>query len=537
MAKGGAKNLTKAASLNAASSVFNYVVFVLVGFVTNPILLTWLGSNLFGIWKICQRLLTYVSAADGRATQALKWTIANKQSLDDVAEKQRDVGCAIVVWLRFLPLILVTGSLLTWFSPHFIRGLLPEYYTVTRLTCGILVFNLVISPLRTIPEALLIGMNLGYRCTWIHSIGAVTGGILMVTTAYLGWGLVGLATAVFVAGVVRGVVILVVAKKNLSWFKANRPEKQEVKQFLGFSIWIFSWTFINKLMISGDIIILGLVSSAQMVTFYALTSYSMQIAISLSAMLVSAAVPGLGGIVGRGDFAKATKVRAEIMTFSWIITAIVGSLILLWNFSFVKLWVGPGNFVGFAENLLLVVMTTQLIFIRNDAQIVDVSLKIKNKVLLGGVSTIIAFALAFWLGNFMVSPIFGITLGLIAGRMILTLSYPVLVRRIFQNSEERKVANMARPLLAMITMYGAAAVISSQLEIDNWWQLIGYGSASLLPLAVLAFFLGLSKSRRDLVVARISQAGLSRFPRLKLRSRNIETSIESCQGPTVKDKI
>jgi hypothetical protein len=113
----------------------------------------------------------------------------------------------------------------------------------------------------------------------------------------------------------------------------------------------------------------------------------------------------------------------------------------------------------------------------------------------------------------------------------------MLVRRIFQNSEERQGANMARPLLAMITMYGAAAVISSHLEIDNWWQLIGYGSASLLPIAVLAFFLGLSKSRRDLVVARINQAGLSRFPRLTPRSRSIETSFGSCKGPSVKDKI
>lgn len=522
MGKGGKHNLTKTAGFNAASSVFNEVIHLAVVFVINPILLSWLGSSVFGIWKVCQRLLTYVSAADGRAVQALKWTIANRQHLDDVDAKRRDVGCALVVWLRFLPLVLVAGGLLVWFSPHFIKGLPPEYYAVTRFACGILVVNLILSPLRTIPEAVLIGMNLGYRCRWVHAIGSVAGGFFMVTAVYLGWGLVGLAAASLAASLAIGTIILLVAKRSLPWLQVNKPQKHEIGRFFGFSIWVFAWTFINKLMLSGDIVILGLVSSAGMVTAYVLTFYAMQIATSFSSLLVSAAIPGLGGIVGKGDLVKAGDVRGEIISLSWLLATVVGAMILMWNFSFIKLWVGPENFVGFTENLILVIMMTQLIFIRVDAQIVDVTLNIKKKVLLGSVSTLLALALAFWLGSSLESPVLGCSLGLIAGRLMLTFSYPILVGKAFGNSARWYPLSIIRPIFALLVIYSTAAALGPHLDIDTWRELLCYGAVSLLLVGTVAFFMGLPKPVRDKVVVRIGQVSLSSRSQLKIKKRSLE---------------
>ena len=57
--------------------------------VVTPMVVNGLGSSLFGVWQILGRLITYVHAADGRPTQALKWVIANQQVVDDDEAKRR----------------------------------------------------------------------------------------------------------------------------------------------------------------------------------------------------------------------------------------------------------------------------------------------------------------------------------------------------------------------------------------------------------------------------------------------------------------
>lgn len=210
-----ASNLTQKTFLNAASSLLSYGIVMLVGLVLNPILVTSLGVGLFGAWKICLRLLSYVSAADGQANQALKWTIASRRSITDVDQKKREIGCAMIVWLRFLPLMLLVGGLLSWFSPSFINGLPREYFVVTRMTCVLLVVNLLLFPLKSIPESVMVGMNLRYKIIWISAVGTLLSGILLATAAMSGLGLIGLATAFLVGSLLEGCAIFYMARRCL----------------------------------------------------------------------------------------------------------------------------------------------------------------------------------------------------------------------------------------------------------------------------------------------------------------------------------
>lgn len=514
MEKKSGKSLTKLTSLNAVSSLVNYAATILVSFIVSPILLTLLGTSLFGSWKICQRLLVFISAADGRATQALRWTIANKQSSDDLDAKRRDVGSALIVWLRFLPLILASGSILAWVSPYFIRGLPPEHFNLIRLTCAILVVNMIVSPLHTVPEGVMVGMNLGYRCTWINAFGTILGGILMVVAAYCGWGLIGLATAFLSASLFQGGAILFAAKRSLSWFGIALPQGQELKKFFGFSIWVLLWTFINKVMLSSDIVILGVVASAEKVTTFVLSYYLLQMAIDFSALVVSSAIPGLGGIVGEKDFERANKIRDEIMEFSWLFVTVLGSMILLWNFTFIKLWVGQENFIGFVENFLVVLLMTQLVFIRNDAFIVDVTLKIKSKVIIGAVSTVLSISFAYLLSKYIITGISGLVIGLISGRMVLSFVFPILVKRAFNKKIKKIDKSSVRRFAVMTIFYPICAYLGSILIVEKWIGLIVYSGLSLVVVAAFVFFFGFNCSNRSKIVTRMCNVFPSRiFPK------------------------
>src|ERR1044071_6142742 len=87
-----AKGLTQKAYLNAISIMLDYGAKILVLSIVTPILVAGLGRSLFGVWQMLSRLVTYMQAADGRPTQALKWALAHEQDSERDEVKRRQVS-------------------------------------------------------------------------------------------------------------------------------------------------------------------------------------------------------------------------------------------------------------------------------------------------------------------------------------------------------------------------------------------------------------------------------------------------------------
>src|SRR5437773_11823015 len=121
--------LTQRAYLNIAASLLDYTAKIAVGLLVTPILVGGLGRSLFGVWEMLSRLVGYMSATDGRPTQALRLVVANQQSLPDLALKRRSVGSAMVVWLLFLPVLAGVGTIMVWFSPTITKVSRSEEHT------------------------------------------------------------------------------------------------------------------------------------------------------------------------------------------------------------------------------------------------------------------------------------------------------------------------------------------------------------------------------------------------------------------------
>src|SRR5690349_14091244 len=128
--------LTRRASLNAVQALLDYGGKLLVGFVVTPILVTTLGSAVYGVWEMLSRLIGYMTAADARPTEALRLLVARRQGLNDAAGDRRAVGSALVVWLLFVPVVVVVGGVLVWLAPAITRvaaGLRGAVYLTAAL--------------------------------------------------------------------------------------------------------------------------------------------------------------------------------------------------------------------------------------------------------------------------------------------------------------------------------------------------------------------------------------------------------------------
>src|SRR5437667_6478722 len=132
--------LTQRASLNAIASLLDYAAKLVVGFVVTPIVVAGLGRSLFGTWEMLNRLVTYMSAADGRPTEAIRLMVANRQAVDDPATQRRYVGAALAVWLLFLPLIAAASVGLIWLAPTVTKAD-PTLHTAVRVALALLMVS------------------------------------------------------------------------------------------------------------------------------------------------------------------------------------------------------------------------------------------------------------------------------------------------------------------------------------------------------------------------------------------------------------
>ncbi len=496
---------TQRAYLNAVSSFLDYGARVGVSFVITPLLVSGLGSTLFGIWQVLNKTVSYMAAADGRPMQAIKWVIANYQDSDDISHRQRAIGSALGVWLLMLPVSTLVGAILVWLSPVIVKTP-PEMVTLVRVTTSLLVFNLMLAGLISLPESVLRGMNLGYKRMGLVAGMNILDGLLVAGALYLGWGLIGVAGAHLLRSLLTGILFWTLVKAYLPWFGAIRVSWQEIQEFFGLSIWYAAWNLVNRLLLSSDVVVLGVILSAAAVTEYTLTGYVAQTLLAVATMMVGAAVPGLGGLIGQRHYDQVIELRNEMLWISSLVAGVLGSMILLWNRSFIALWVGSEHYTGPIINLLLVLMAVQLLFLRNETYLIDLTLDVKRKVTLGLASALLSIVLGAVLTARFGVP--GLCLGIMAGRLLLTIAYPALTAEFFDVSLRSQFEPVVRSSLVMGGLFMVLAVVGQYVVVQHWLALVGYAGISL-PLVLLLFAgLGFSPSERKRLVRRVKNLKL-----------------------------
>ncbi len=493
--------LTRRASLNALAALVDYGARIGLQLVLAPLMLRFLGAGGYGVWQVLQKLIGHATPAGGRPGEALKWTVAHAQGSPDHEAKRRQVGTAIAVWALFLPLVTLLGGVLAWVAPV-LTGATDGQVWVVRGAAGLLVLNLMLIGLAAVPQSVLLGENLGYRRLGMSTGILLVGGFLVAVALWTGTGLVGVAAATVVTTVLSGVTYWRIVKTQVPWWGVARPVRGALRGFVGLSWWFLLWNLVMQAIKGSDVIILGAVGGVTLVTTYTLTSYVPQAITDVVFMVISATMPGLGGVVGAGELDRAARVRGETMVLAWLVSASACASTLVWLPSFLALWVGPQYDAGTVATLLICVMVLQMALFRVDSNVIDVTLRVRGKVLLGLGSVAVSAALALLLVGPADLGISGLLVGLVVGRLPLSVAYPLLVGRRLGVPTAAQVAAVGRPLAATVLLVGLGLWGRSLAGTDRWLVLVPAGLATGALLLGLAFVAGLSSPQRRAVVRR-----------------------------------
>lgn len=462
---------------NVLASYTNFVVLALLGLAVNPVLAGFLGPTSFGILKACQRLFDVTTAADGGAPQALKWVIAQESTAGDHEGKKRTVGAAIAVWVMWLPVLMAISAIVLFALPWTINGIENQDIAQAYIIGAALTFNVLLAGLVAIPASVLIGLNAGYRAVLATTVVLVLSNVAMVYLASVGFGAPAIAAVITAAAIITGAINLVQVSRSVEWWGVARPTKQEVSKLARMSGWVLGWSYVQRLLLAQEVLLISALIGASAVTQYVFSAYVVQFALAIALMTTSAYMPSLGQLLGKKDADRSSLIVKKTRELNLAAVTFFATCILLLNGSFVRLWAGDHMFLGQNANTLIVVAFIQLASLRMEAQLLDAALRVREKTLVGIVSCILGLIIPV-ATFFFLQTIEGLYLGIILGRLPAVIMLPMLSRDL---GSPRRLAPLAK---------AAAIVISGCIG--------GYFMPRLdvLPLIVLAsglpFLIGLA---------------------------------------------
>ena len=104
--KKGKENHKQRAYLNSLTSILDYAGNQITGFIVSPFIVNGLGNSMYGIYQMLNQMTGYANMADTRASQVLKWTVAQKREIASKDALRGELTTALVVTLIALPIIL-----------------------------------------------------------------------------------------------------------------------------------------------------------------------------------------------------------------------------------------------------------------------------------------------------------------------------------------------------------------------------------------------------------------------------------------------
>ena len=438
----------------------------------------------------------------------MKATLANQQASTDYDQKRRYVGSTLLIWLLFLPFLIGIGGTVSWFVPYWVHS--PSAYIwIVRAVAGLLVLNMIVDTLSSIPQVTLQGENLGYKRMGMSAVLVFFGGGLTWLALYFKAGITGVAAAVVASTLATGLFYFWVVRNNTPWFGFASPNLADTRQMLSLSWWFMGWNLVTSFLLASDVVVLGLLNSVESVTNYSLTKYVPETLIGVIVIIIFGIMPGLGSIIGTGDYQKAVRLRDEINSFIWLVATTLGASILIWNRSFVGLWVGAEHYSGSIPNLLVVVAAMQLALIRSDGNIIDLTLRMSQKVLLGFLSVTVSVVAASILVGYFKLNIVGLCFGIMGGRLILSIGYPVLISRFLGVSLSSQLDRMLRPTFVTSLLFFMAVgldkfvTITAGTGIKGWLIFILSAFVTGILMLLISFYAGLSGEQRGNLLRRV----------------------------------
>lgn len=505
---------TRLATWNYFSAVLFTVATVIVGLVSTPLLLNWLGEERFGALRVITEWYGYLLLLELGIGGALSPLLAKAVAQADTQSVRRILAAGTRAYLPVSLGIVAVGLglavVVNWLIP--VSGLyvadLQRAFVIGLLS----MLLLPLAPFRALAEA-------SQRGYWINGVLIlqsllITGMSLLL--AWRGWGLTGQMIAVVTGGLVFSIVVCANELRTyprLLWSAISRRSEPHIQR----ELWSLNRAAVvinicgRVSFLTDSIIVATILGPIAVVPLF------------VTRRLAGLAEGQLHG-VGNASWAALAELYAQgqlqvfnhrVVELTSLVTTLgVASMIPItaYNHHFVARWVGASHYGG---NLVTVVAALNALLVSL------ASFWGWCFFCTGQVRRIVPVTIAGAVINFITSLVLTKTLGVVGpllGTLVAMLAtniwyLPNLLYRVFDTPRRELIRAVIAPLAWGIPYAGVVWWVANAHEPQGWLGLMAeMGAAGLLYLVMWWLFI-LSASKRTIWVERV-QLSLRRSPAL-----------------------
>lgn len=489
-------NQSKIILLNTLTGWIDKFTSIIVNFIIKPITLGFLGTSLFGVLEMLNKMTEFMASADFRSATTVKWilSVEREKSSTDILNKKISAG--FFASIITIPIYIIIGSVIIYISPFITK--VPENLFLEVRTCSsILVVSFIITQVFFIYEQVLQGMNMAYKRIGVRAFITILGGALTYLLLYLNMGLIGVVLANLFVVVLTGASYWFVVCENLKWVKIVKVSFNEVLGFVKVSIGFMIEKLISVFSRSFDVLILGYFITTEVVSQYSITSYLYMSLSGFIMMFMSSYITSISPLAKNEEKIGLLNARAEMWFLQVLIYSYFLMLVVLFNQTFVGLWSSQDLYVGSLNNFLIVIYITCRCIADIERSFLCMYLKLKEANL--NALGVLIFICIFSIPLTYTFALTGLLICLVLSQILMI----ILNVRSFKKIVNTKLNTLkyidfrfgsTLLILICLTIYGGVI-----LNIGSWLVFMIVGVMSSLLVALILYYVALGNVNKSII--------------------------------------
>lgn len=364
-----------------------------------PYLVGQLGASTYGIWISLSALTSAYFLLDLGLTTAVMRFVAEALGRSDEPQANRIVNTALAIYCLLGLIVFAISALAAFAAPWWIAD--RAVADSTRHTVLVLGLNMAIAfPARSV--AGILQAQLRHDLIALAGLGGLILQVLMTVAAVnAGWGLVGMAYAILIAGLLQNAAIITLSKLHFRPLSLARAhiDRKIVPALFGYSSWSLAIQIGEQFRSRSDPFVVGWLISAAAVTHYTVGAQLAEYYLFILLQATNFVIPLLARFVGRKDEESLRRATLLLMRLHVALGLFAAAGIIAFGRPFISLWMGEEFVSAYAVLVVLVTGAAVQFFTTPLDSVMYATAKHKLLAGLVGFEGVSKIVLGLWLGS------------------------------------------------------------------------------------------------------------------------------------------
>lgn len=334
------KNVKK----NVIFSGVGYILPLIAALVTIPLMVKYLGTDLYGLYAICISLVGFMTLVDLGVGQTVVKYVAEYEATNRQDEVKPVLDIALLI---YLVIGLCTAGLLYMFSAELGRAFYDSADDNKRVLAQSVLHLTAIALLFSYVNQFFLNVCKAYHRfdmpALIQNVGNLGGIVVSSIILILGYSIkevmMGYVAIYFTALLIGYFSCLSVLPPNVKLGASFN--KVVFKRIISFSFYTFVGNFVTALTSRADKLLIGGIIGTEAVTYYQIPYTIAQMANGIVHTLVQITFPRFSELSGLEENEKLLALYKKVTLLILVISTMIAVLLISAGGEFLKLWLSP----------------------------------------------------------------------------------------------------------------------------------------------------------------------------------------------------